>query len=69
MESLLQELNRIDEEHKNTFEKKNLKAHNYVLITKRPVMLKFNTALDNKHQLPKEVFEKINALIMSYYGS
>jgi len=31
-------------------------------------MIKFNSALDIKYRLPKEIYAKLNDIIMSYYG-
>jgi len=67
MQNLLQEIEIIENEHKDFFEKNNLKLHQYITISKRPVMIRFNEKMDIKHRLPNEVHEKTTKLVMSYY--
>jgi hypothetical protein len=68
MENLLEKLKRIEEEHKDFFEKNNIRLTAYVSISQKPVMLRFNTQLDAVTKLPNEIYVKVNDLIMSYYG-
>ena len=68
MENLLQALEIIENEHKEFFSAHNIKPTEYISISRKPVMIRFNDKADNKHQLPKKLHEKIHALIMSYYS-
>ena len=68
MQNLLQELELIEALNKEFFEKKNIKLYQYITITKCPVMIRFNSKMDNIFNLPKEIFDKVNSLILSYYG-
>lgn len=68
MDNLLKDLGAIETEHKEFFENKNLKITQYITISKKPVMIKFNRNLDNVHRLPNEIMEKLEKLIMSYYS-
>ena len=68
MQNLLQEIEIIENEHKEFFEKNNLKLCQYITLTKAPFMIRFNERMDAKHRLPNEVHEKTNKLVMSYYG-
>ena len=67
MENLLKELETIEDEHKEFFNN-NIKLSFYLIITKKPVMLEFNNKLNVVFRLPKEIHDKVNALIMNYYG-
>ena len=67
MQALLQELEMIEKEHAAFFEPRKLKLFQYVLIGRRPVMLRFNKEADSIRRLPNEVYEKLEHLIMSYY--
>ncbi len=68
MKYLVQELEIIEKEHKEFFEKNNLKLFQYISLSKKPVMLWFNKDMQDTYKLPKDAFEKINDLIMSYYS-
>lgn len=68
MENLLRELDVIENEHKDFFSTHSIKPSHYIIVSKKPVMIKFNSNADNKFRLPKDVYDKINKLIMSYYG-
>jgi hypothetical protein len=68
MENLLNELKAIEEEHQDFFKEKNLKLTQYVIISKKPVMIRFNTNKDSIDKLPDEIYIKVNNLIMTYYG-
>ena len=68
MESLLKELAVIEREHQDFFDKNNLKLYQYILIGKKPVMIRFNHSLDSKYRLSNELMQKVDKLIMSYYG-
>jgi hypothetical protein len=69
MEDLLNNLSIIEEEHKDFFEKNNLKLTKYISISKKPVMIRFNTLANDRQRLTDEIYQKVNNLIMSYYGS
>jgi len=68
MDNLLRELEVIETEHKEFFEKNNLKLSQYIIISKKPVMIRFNSAVDNKYRLPNEIMKEVDKLIMSYYS-
>ena len=68
MQNLLEELEIIEKEHKEFFEKNNLKLYQYITLTKAPFMIRFNERMDAKYRLPNEVHEKTTKLVMSYYG-
>ena len=68
MVNLLQELEAIENEHKDFFDKNNIRPFQYVSISKKPVMIRFNANTDAVFKLPKEAYEKLHKLIMSYYG-
>ncbi len=68
MDNLLRDLKTIEMEHNSFFEKNNLKLSQYIIISKKPVMIRFNNRMDNKYRLPDEIMEKVNTLIMSYYS-
>ena len=53
MENLLRELELIEALNKEFFEKKNIKLYQYITITKCPVMIRFNSKMDNIFNLPK----------------
>jgi hypothetical protein len=68
MQNLLQALEIIENEHKEFFEKKNLRAFQYVMICQKPVMIRFNEEVDGRCKLPEDVYRKIYTLVCSYYG-
>jgi len=68
MENLLKELEIIENEHKDFIEANNIKLSQYISISRRPVMIRFNHKAENANRLPKELYERIDKLIMGYYG-
>jgi hypothetical protein len=68
MENLSKALEEIQKEDTGFFEKNNLRLSQYVTISKKPVMLWFNTEMQHKYRLPNNIFLKLNELIMSYYS-
>ena len=68
MQNLIQELEIIENKHKEFFERSNLKLYQYISISKKPVMIRFNEKMEGTCRLPKEVYEKATKLVMSYYG-
>jgi hypothetical protein len=68
MKNLIQDLEAIEVQHKEFFEKNHVRLYHYVYISKKPVMLWFNKETDSKCRLPNDIYDKLNALIMSYYG-
>ena len=67
MESLVEKIKEIEKEYAPFLKGKNIKLSQYIIITKKPVMLNFNTIMDKEHTLPEEIKEKLYALIRSYY--
>jgi hypothetical protein len=68
MQDLLHELEIIENEHKEFFAKNNLRAFQYVLIGKKPVMIRFNEKADAVCRLPDDAYKAINKLVYSYYN-
>jgi|GEM_PF-3964086 len=68
MQDLLRSLELIETEHKEFFEKRNIKLYQYVSISKTPVMLRFNKDMDSAIKLPEEIYNKVRTLIANYYG-
>jgi hypothetical protein len=69
MENILKELEIIEAEHKEYFEKTKIKLYQYINVGKKPVMIRFNKDLDSKQRLPNEIFEKVDKFIKSFYGT
>lgn len=68
MENLSKALKEIEKEDTEFFENNNLRLSQYITISKKPVMLWFNTDMQHKYRLPNNIFIKLNELIMSYYS-
>ncbi len=69
MKNLISELQAIENENKGFFKENNLKLSDYIIISKKPVMLWFNKDLQDKYKLPNGTFDKLNDLIISYYST
>jgi hypothetical protein len=68
MQDLLQALEIIENEHKEFFKRNNLRAFQYVLISKKPIMVCFNKDADAACRLPDDAYKAINKLVYSYYN-
>lgn len=67
MQKLLKDLEAIEAQHREFFDKTHLRLYQYVFISKKPVMIWFNKDTDVICKLPNDIYDKLNELIMSYY--
>jgi len=67
MQNLLNEIEEIENEYKEFFKNSKVKLIQYVVLSRMPLMLRFNTNLNIQYKLPEEIREKLDAVIMGYY--
>ncbi|HKC67694.1 MAG TPA: hypothetical protein VKG26_05650 [Bacteroidia bacterium] len=68
MQNLLHELEIIEKEYPEFFKQNKLRAYQYVSISKKPVMIRFNEEADKVCRLPDNLYKAIHNLVYSYYS-
>ena len=55
-------------QHKEFFTTNKLRAYQYVTISKKPVMIRFNEEADKVCRLPDDVYKAVLNVVYSYYS-
>jgi hypothetical protein len=63
MKLFFEELDKIEIEYADFFEKSHIRISQYIKSLKNPAMVSFNTSMGRNYPLPEEIKSKIDALI------